>query len=387
MDESKADNGISKSGSRLKKHITNLKFVIIGGSLLLAVIIVVILFVYFRSFSDYDIRFEDTSENTFTYSYYVLNGNVLKCASGSAVLADSKNGTIWTVEYDMNNPNVDVCGDYAVIYDVGGTRIVVVNSEGMVSSFSVEKSIVKTGISSVGTVAVIMDDGSNAQIDYFDAEGEMIATVVTTMTDDGYPMDIALSDDGMDLVVSYLVFNSGSTQANVVFYDFGTTGQNADDNIVGGFAHANEIIPDLEYMDGNRIVAYGSEMIYIYEIDDEVLLIDSIEIEEEIQSTFTGGDYFGYVVQSENGTGSEIVVCKSNGSEITRIETEISYTSLEVYDEQIILYNSHEVEIYTKRGIMKFGGQFDGVIRQIRRLKGYRYAYASADGYYVIKLT
>ncbi len=379
-------------GDRLKtkfKLLTKLKRpskkVVLLEGLALCVLILFLL-VHYHEYTSYSIKVEDTGENTLVYTYCTADGNILKYATDSAVLTDSDNENIWTIEYDMNDPEADICGDIIALYDEGGTAVVVCDESGRLYSYRTDMPIVKVRVSSLGTAAALLDDGSNAQIDYYDTDGSLIATIKTTMENDGYPMDIALSDDGMLLGVSYLTFSQSSMISKVYFYGFDATGQSASDNIVGSFSYSDKIIPEIVYTKGGRFTAFCTDGVVVYEYGKAVEEKVSIAVDGNIKSTFSDDKYFGYISESSDGTGSEIVVYSSKGKEISRIETDFSYTSVEIYNSKIIMYNRNALAVYTASGIKKFEGEMQSLIRQIRAVGKNRYAVSATDGYYIIRL-
>ena len=361
------------------------KKLFLGGLALLAVIII-ILAVYFWQFRSFSIEVSDPNENTLVYSYYPADGKILKCASDSAVLTNNKNAALWETEYDMSDPEVDVCGSTILIFDKGGTNVVICGNEGKLSEFRTELPIVKAEVSSAGAVAVLQDDGSTAEINYYDKDGDVIAAVKTTMANNGYPMDIALSDDGMTIAVSYITFDQGTTVSHVVFYGFDSEGQAASDNIIGDYSYENEIIPELEYTQKNKFTAFGTNTISVYRAGGNVEEISRIEVEDKIKSTFSNDRYFGYVMLGNDNSGYEIVIFNSNGKEKKRITTEFAYTSIQIQDDLIIMNNRNEMAVYTVSGVLKFDGGLNSLVREIRLFGGNRYAMAATDGYYVIRL-
>ncbi len=352
----------------------------------MCVLLFVLLFYKYMEYDGYSIEVADTAENTLVYSYYPMNGNVLKCASDSVILSNRHDETLWTVSYDMSSPGVDICGNYAAIYDENGTSIVVCGDGGEVGSIRTDLPIVKAEVSSIGTVCAILDDGSDAEIAYYSLDGSLIAVVQTTMESDGYPMDIALSNDGMVMGVSYLSFRQGAEISQVVFYGFDDDAQTASDNIIGSFTYENEIIAELSYIEGGRFVSFGIDAMIVYEGTKSVEERTVIEAEDEIKSVFSSGGYFGYIIPGNDNSGYEIVVYNSGGNERTRIETDFTYTSFIIYDEILLLYNRNEMEVYTLGGILKFSGEVEGLLRQACPLGSNRFALAATDAYYVVRL-
>ena len=370
---------------KIKAKIRSAKRVILVGGLALCGLIIILTIYYWR-FSNYKVEFSDVNENTLVYSYCSVNGNMLKYASDSAYLVNSKNETLWSVEYEMGDPEVDICSENVIIYDKGGTNIVICKNGGKTSEFRTDIPIVKAEVSSIGTVAALLDDESTAELDYFDTDGSLIATVRTTMSDDGYPMDIALSDDAMTMAVSYLTFNNGAAVSNVYFYSFDAAGQEASDNITGKFSYENEIIPEVDFLSAGKFAAFGTDMIALYQSSESVEEINFIETEDDMKSVFVNDKYFGYAMQGNEYTGSEIIVFDSSGKEKSRIITDMSYTSIEMNGDRIIMYNRNELAVYSAAGVVKFDGAINALIREIRYFGGNRFALAATDGYYVIRL-
>lgn len=349
-------------------------------------VIIILLVVTFWSFHNYKVEVSDTRENTLVYSYYSAGGNILKCASDTASLSDSKNETLWTITYEMQDPQVSICGDSFAIYDKNGTSVCLCNQDGKIGSFNTELPIIKADVAKQGTVAVLMDDGSTAQIDYFDKDSSMISTIKTTLANDGYPMDIALSEDGLLLGVSYINYNLGAPVSDVKFYSFGAAGQIVTDNIVSSFHYENTIIPELEFMGSKNCAAFGTNRIIVYEGSKAPAERTVIDINDEIRSTVSDSDCFGIVMTGNDNKGYEIVLYNKNGSEKTRINTDFSYTSVEVTDGLILMYNRNEMCIYSTSGIFKYRGKLDFLIRQIRFIEANRYALAATDSYNIIRL-
>ena len=145
----------------------------------------------------------------------------------------------------MQNPVADIRGDWAVIADVDGTSMKIFDKDGEVGSVTTSYSIVKARISSNGLVAAILDGGDSTWINYYDSDGSLIAENQTHVEDPGYPMDVAVSDNGEIMMVTYQFIDGSDTTSYVAFYNFGDVGQNEDDRIVSGYTYEGVVIPDV----------------------------------------------------------------------------------------------------------------------------------------------
>ncbi len=352
----------------------------------MAVVLVIFLVMTFWTFKNYKVEISDSRENTLVYSYYSVDGYILKCASDTASLTDVKNETLWTITYEMGDPKVAVCGKSIAIYDKNGTSVCLCDEKGKISSFNTDLPILKAETAKQGTVAVLMDDGSTAQIDYFDTDGSLISTIKTTLENDGYPMDIALSENGVLLGVSYINYAQGQPVTDVDFYSFGAAGQIVTDNIVSSFRYDNTIIPQLDFMGSGNCVAFGTNRVIVYEGSKAPQEKNIIVLHDEIRSTLVERDCFGVVLTGNDNRGYEIILYNKGGGEKARINTQFSYTSIEVTSGLVLMYNRNAMCIYSTSGILKFNGKLDFLIRQIRFIEANRYALAATDTYNIIRL-
>ena len=82
-------------------------------------------------------------------------------------------------------------------------------------------------------VAVILDNDDNTWINFYNPDGSLVAENLTKIDDPGYPMDVAVSDNGV-MMVTFQDVDGSKTTSYVAFYNYGDVGQNEDDRIVSG---------------------------------------------------------------------------------------------------------------------------------------------------------
>ena len=81
--------------------------------------------------------------------------------------------------------------------------------------------ISKVAVSGTGVTAAVLEDSTSSYITFFKKDGTSLdITVKTNMSGDGYPLDIALSDDGTQLMCSFVYLQGSELKNRVVFYDF-----------------------------------------------------------------------------------------------------------------------------------------------------------------------
>ena len=90
-----------------------------------------------------------------------------------------------------------------MIADQGGTSMVIVDEEGQTGSVTTSYNIVKARVAKQGVVAAILDGGEDTWINFYAADGSMIAENQTRVDEPGYPLDLSVSEDGLLIMVTY----------------------------------------------------------------------------------------------------------------------------------------------------------------------------------------
>ena len=358
------------------------------GGIVLAFVLLAALFIEKRSYRDYKILDVSEQEDIISTKYVEMGGRILRYSPGTVSLVNKHLETIWSTSCDMQNPVADVRNNRAVIADVDGTALEIFNKEGRTGSVTTSYSIVKARISSGGLVAAILDGGDDTWINFYASDGSLIAENQTKVDDPGYPMDVAISDNGMIMMVTYQFVDGGETTSYVAFYNFGDVGQNEDDRIVSGYTYEGVVIPQIRYLDGSRSVAIRDNGFSLYQGSQIPKEQTSIEVEQEIVSTFIDSDTIGLVFRSKDTDKQySLEVYSSRGELKFQKSFNIPYTSIRMSDGSIIMRNSSQICVMNSRGVEKFNGTVDGTIKDFFKIGWNRYLMVLDTGVNVVKFT
>lgn len=305
--------------------------------------------------------------------YESFGSNVLKYTKDGASYIDNRGKNIWTESYEMKSPIAAVQGDYAAIADMQGNSIYICNLEGRQGQATTLLPISRIAVSGTGIVAVIQEDASSSYIDFYDQTGNKLdIQIKSRMGNNGYPMDISLSQDGTQLVCSYVYHQSGEVKSRVVFYDFSEVGKNIPTRVVGGFDEqfAGTMVPRLTYMgepyscafSGNGLTFFSSKNLASPE------LVVQVPIEEQIESVFYSDEYAAVIVRNTSGEfASRLEVYRKDGTHVLSKNFSYEYTGADIDGDLIILYNEDSCEIYNTAGVKKLYAAFDFPISKIRK--------------------
>ncbi len=326
-------------------------------------------------------------EDTLSVSYANINGKVLKYGVDGAMLVDYNNSMLWTISYTMHTPEVALCGDMFAIYDKKGTGICICDASGRIGEVSADMPVVKVNVSKQGVVAAVLEDGQNAWIKLYKSDGSELATLKTTFTNPGYPMDIGLSEDGNLLAVSYLYLDNGTPVSRVSFYNFGTVGQNQRDNLVSETEYRDRILPEVVYMDAKTCVAFREDGFSVFSGGQIPLESVKVDTDQNIVSTFHDSEYIGLVLQNRSAE-SEYLICLYNkkGKEILRKETDFRYKTVELNGSQIVLSAGDEFCVYSLQGVEKYRGSLELPARAFIGFGRNRFIYVTEDLFRIIQI-
>ena len=349
-----------------KQKIREHRLKILKRTLVTALIVFVIiaglfLFLALRHYEDFDVNSTVERSDTAATIFEEFQGNILKYSNDGALYTDTYNERIWNQTYEMAKPTIDMCEDYLVIYDKKGTQIYIMTSQGLVSNIETTMTIEQVSIAAQGTVAVLMGDQSNSYLVVYDKNGKELVNGAIYGEDGGYPIAIALSNDAIKLAVSMLDINDGNVKTMIAFYNFGSVGENEIDRIVSANSFSDMVIPQLDFVSDDRMVAYGDSEIAIFEGTQKPKLTQEIPLTGEAKSIFNNNKYVG-VVYSNNDEKltHHVAVYDMHGFTVMEKDFSQEYTEIGfLSNNEVCILNNHSCDIYTVRGIYKFHYDFD----------------------------
>ena len=362
-----------------------------------------------RRYHSYDVEWQIAAAADGSSSYYAFQDVILHYSSDGVSCIDQNGKVMWNQTFDMDIPTLAVRGDYIVIYDVKGTSLYIFNRDGCTGNAKTAKKILKADISNAGVTAVVLDDKTSNYINYFRKDGSVIEVEIKTLiSGDGYPLDIAISPDGKQLISSYIYANSGVMMNRVVFRNF-EVGKNKVDRTVGGFEQYKEtLVPEVIFFDNQNSAAITEQSIDFYSTKNalEPELARTQEFDARIKTVLYNEEYVGVVLDSaENDKAKKAEDTKDKKDEkAQKVETaaadegtaeaeseknvEIAYTMM-VFDKTgdrvmkqdinfeyeyadfsgdgIVVYNKNTLATYNLTGVCKYQDKLDRNIEGVLR--------------------
>lgn len=341
-------------------------------------------------------------------------GKLLSYNSEGISIYNEKAEIEWNAALNMTNPKITVNSGYAVVADIGGRNILVVNHKSVPAaqvSLTMLNDILLTDISEQGEIAVLMQDekGYDIQlINPFDKNNSLKAEIKTYSKDDGYALSLAMSKDGSKLVTEYVKTENNEIKSTLTFYNFDKVGENSNaDRIVGVFPFEDTIFPKLKFADNNTVCAYGDNKIVCFaakkepEILWEKKIAGKIERIAEDKNGFailvdesgllqanTGGVASDSAIEDDNidnayltgeadGNGKTVLYSMHySGGRAYSKEVDINPKGMSYNDGEIVLYSDTNCIIFDSNGNIKFKNKFNDGITSFTQAGGRTRYYA-----------
>ena len=379
-------NDYNKKRSRHKRNAV--KRTIITAVVVVAAIAAVGFYMEKRSYHNYKIVQSSEQEDVISTSYVEMDGDILRYSPDGVSLVSDKMNTLWSETYQMQNPMADVNGTRAVIADKDGTELEIYDKSGKTVSVTTSYSIIKARVSKSGMVAAILDGGDDTWINFYSTDGSLIAENQTKVDDPGYPLDVAVSDDGVVMMVTYQFVEGSDTTSYVAFYNFGDVGQNEDDRIVSGYKYEGVVVPQIQYLDNNQSVALKDNGFTLYQGSQIPKEVKTVKVDQEIVSTFFDNDMIGLVFKNDSKDKQYTMeVYTTDGKLKFQQDFNIPYTTIKLSGGNILMYNSSQMCVMNSRGVQKYMGSVDGTIKDFFKIGWNRYLLVLDSGVDVIKLS
>lgn len=344
--------------------------VLVGGIIAVIVVLIIIIISVITdniTYTSYVVNNSVNRDDTESADYMVYGSGYLRYSNDGIAYHNKKGDVIWNHTYTMNSPQVKIKGKAIAVADINGTKVYIYNESGEAGSIDTSMTISQHEVAEQGVVAVVLEDTNANYINLYDTSGKKIYSVKTSLSGDGYPVDISISSDATKLVASYLYVSGETMKTNVVFYNFSEVGKNETERIVGGFNHYDDtLVGDVRFVKDDKVLAVGENVISIYSIKEYPKLLEEISIDKKIKRVFYSDAYIGLIMDNaENGDAYEAVVYDLSGKKQGSFSFNAEYTDI-AFDGKTIVMSSASV-----MSIVNFKGKILGSIEMklpIRRI-------------------
>lgn len=337
-----------------KSRNLKIKVITIIG-IVCALLLAIYLFCVYRTYNNYKVR-KTIKIETGTNSQYQAFGEFVVKYSNDGISYINGTETIWNEAYEMKSPIVDVCGDYLAIADKNSNTIYIFNKKGKVGEVNTSYPIIKIEVAQQGVVAALLEEASTNYIELYDKEGNLIVSHKSLLSENGFPLSFSISNDGEKMMTSYLSIKEGSTENQVIFYNFSNVGKDEVDRVVGTFNQYGEtIVPAVYFVSNEDAIAIGDNVLTIYKMKEKPTIRKEIKFDKEIQKVFYNEKYVGLIFENSKGdTPYKMEVYSLSGEKIMSKEIEMNLDHVKFAGKNVLMYDDVTCELISLKGVVKF---------------------------------
>lgn len=296
--------------------------------------------------------------------YLNFNGFIVQYGPNGAACLDTGGKLIWNITYEMDKPIVSTAENVLAIADYGGRTIYVMNTRKQLGTIETNLPIHMIAASACGEVAAVTDDKTTTWVRLFQSDGTEIAYFVRSMSENGYPLSVAVSPDGEQICMSSLKMQDSAVKTYVSFYDFSSAGQKYAEHRVGNFEYKDEIFPYLYYMDAGTCVAASDARAVFFDTSAvEPVNGTNHMLQDELQGIFGSRDYMGLLFADRTGQNLyRIDLYDRSGKQAGSVGFTMTYEQVRIEGERIYISNQRGCQIYSVDGQTLFAGGFDRAV-------------------------
>lgn len=352
--------------------------------LIVGMIIAIIVIKMVSTFDDYEVQKTWERQDSAESNYRNYNNNLIKF-SGDGIFYTTYDGSlIWNYTYDMTNPNIDICGDYIVVYDKKGTEVDLFSSKGYIRTISTTTPVLEARVGNKGTMALLLQENTTSYIQMYDKDGSVLVSGEIHPENRGYPVSMALSSDATRLLLSIINVSDGEVSTELVFYDFTSEGKAEQDNIVKSYTYIGTLIPKVEYLKNDKAIAFCDSKIIIFNNNLRATVAKEISVSQQMKSIFYNDTHFGFICEKDLDNGevvNEMNVYNLWGFKLVSKQIDGSYDNVNILDNnEVCIQNGNELSLYNLQGIRRFNYTFDEPVYTV--IPG-----ATSKRYYLIEET
>ncbi len=315
-----------------------------------------------KKYSSYDVVWETDAAKSGYAAYSEYGGKALKYSRDGISAIDSEGNTAWNGSYDMISPKVDVCGDYAVVADIGEKSFIVYDGAEAGKEMETDYPILQACVSNRGIVAVLLEQPNSNVINIYNPYdvSESLLVEIPTNVDEGYPVCIDISPGGANLAAAYVCVASGKLQSRVAFYDFSDVGKNTN-SLVGAKNYDGGIISEVRFLNDENICIFNDTGFGVWGNAKKPKEIYEKSFKTPIKSAFCNEKYVGMIFEDEKDGRFRVKAYDMSGKKELDMTFNDEYASVDINSRnEIMISSASHCAIFRMNGVRRFSCDVDG---------------------------
>jgi hypothetical protein len=268
--------------------------------------------------------------------------NLLLINSSQEITAINRNGRImWSVPFAARNPFLEVNGSYILVADRGGSDVLVLRGERILSQFTIEGEIFTASINRNGFVSLATTaDGFKTRIETYAPSGRKLYTWELS---DSYLLDVAVSSNNRNLAVALFQTESERILGCLAFVE------KDSERIIERPSFVNAIISAIHYNSNDHLLAIADTAALYYNRDGQMVWNHNFEGRTLQSYAFRpGGNLFLFFRNSRNTSTMEVI--DMNGRVVGNAELHFEVRNVSVNRNTVVAMGTRDINVFNHRG-------------------------------------
>ncbi|MCQ2508476.1 MAG: DUF5711 family protein [Dorea sp.] len=385
-EEEEVETQLERTRNWIREKVQNNRLLVLVTGIILLILAVYYL-VHSQTYENISVINTEVIQGAVNCNYVQFEDGFIKYSQDGVAFLSKEGNEKWNLAYQIADPFVEINGKTGAVADKEGQSIVVFQKSGVIGQMETTLPIEKISVSKQGIVCAILQNEDSAMVMCYDLVGKVLVEHKTAFGGTGYPMDVALSENGENLMVTYLYAAEGIITTKVMFYNFGEAGHNISDHQIAQFEYPGTISATCFYLDKNVCVMVGDDKLVYYNGSDEPEEQKIIELDKEIKNLCYDNANIGLVLKNGKESGYEARMYDLDGNVKMSTDFTGEYNHVKISNDQLLMYDGKRCGIVLKNGVQKFKGELENIVLEIVPEGGVnKYLLVDQDGFKKIRL-
>lgn len=274
-----------------------------------------------------------------TSVYADLDGCLLVASGKEITLLDAKGNAVYHTALQAGQVAVTAEDGFAVVYEIGGKSLHLLDSKGLVKEMSIEGEIFSVEMGAGGKFAVTLKKtGYKTAVSVYNGKGEPLYEFSSAQK---YLMTAAVSENGKYMAAAAMGQDSGTFVSSLQIYKLTSDAQQADASVDGG-------VYELGAVDGRFCAVTDKALCFVK--NDGAVTEYSYQGATLSRCSLGGGKFAAVLLENYSSGGlTHLATVNTAGEEIASLAVESEVLDLSAAGRYLTVLYSNRLVIYDQK--------------------------------------
>ena len=274
-----------------------------------------------------------------TSVYADLDGSLLVASGKEITLLDAKGNAVYHTALQAGQVAVTAEDGFAVVYEIGGKSLHLLDSKGLVKEMTMEGEIFSVEMGAGGKFAVTLKKtGYKAAVSVYNGKGEPLYEFSSAQK---YLMTAAVSENGKYMAAAAMGQDSGTFVSSLQIYKLTSDAQQADASVDGG-------VYELGTVDGRFCAVTDKALCFVK--NDGAVTEYSYQGATLSRCSLGGGKFAAVLLENYSSGGlTHLATVNTAGEEIASLAVESEVLDLSAAGRYLAVLYSNRLVIYDQK--------------------------------------